>query len=88
MGPPRPCKKPYSLGKAETGQSININFDPLTREFLFSDNDGLLLGRRKVKGLEQERIMGAAPICLPKGFQLQLPFDSISELELQLYETT
>ena len=80
------AKKPYPIPKAKIGQKIKINFDPKTRGFLFSDDDGLLLDRRSARGLEQERIMGSAPVFLPKNFQLQLPFGSLKEMELRLYE--
>ena len=81
------AKKNYSLGKSKVEQKIKITFDPDKRDFLFNDEDGLLLARRSAKGLGKERIMGSAPIALPIGFQLQFPFDSQKELELRLYET-
>lgn len=81
------AKKVYSISKNHVGQKVKINFESETKEFLFTDNNGLFLARHLARGLEQDRFMGNAPILLPENFQLQFPFDSQKELELRLYET-
>lgn len=77
-------KQVYTVSKRNKGQMVNISFDAFTRHFVFKDRDGLLLATRPVKGIEAKRILGQQPFFLPKGFQLQLPFNPQIEGNLRL----
>lgn len=72
---------------AVPGSQLRITFDPKHRRFCFFDDKELLLDQKPVKCLNKQHLIGSAPIYLPPGFQLRLPFSQTAQALLRLYET-
>ncbi|MFN2241081.1 MAG: integrase core domain-containing protein [Anaerolineae bacterium] len=63
----------YSLGRAYAGQTVSVQFVPISRAFRFKAKDGTVLSENPARGLDQHEIMGRIPLDVPAPFFFQLP---------------
>jgi hypothetical protein len=75
----------YSIGKSLSNQTVEITFDPRTRELVCLSEDGSQTIRLAVQGLTKAALMGElSPLVALPVYQLALPFSRSTWREMML----
>ena len=75
----------YNVGKHLSNQTLEITFDPQTRELICLTEDGKQESRLAVQGLTKEELMGElSPLMTLPAYQLVLPFSRPAWREIML----
>ena len=75
----------YSIGKRLYNQTLEITFDPQTRELICLSEDGSQKIRLAVQGLTAAALMGElSPLLVLPAYQLALPFSRSAWREMTM----
>jgi len=75
----------YSVGKSLSNQTLEITFDPQTRELVCLSEDGNQEIRLAVQGLTKAALMGElSPLLVLPAYQLALPFSRSTWREIMM----